>query len=384
MRGLWMRGLTMPLAVGASAIILFAAVGDALFSLVRLRLAQRRAAETLAWSLAEEAAFAAAGAPTGRATIAEVGGASARARIAPVRPDEFEIVVHGREGDLRFRCDLLAGQAPRPLGIPFSLRVQDRLPERLELPDPPRRLGADELPALAPEMAQLPAGPAGLGGAVRLDSEIAVLRLRGATEAKDYAFRPAADGVLRIDPPPHAVIRLDGHLWIDRGEQPLVLELPRPLTIVVEGNLYLGRSLDVRGQGRLVIVVRRGTADGFADRDLDGAWSPGDHRLRGDPTGTPRGATEGSGSVYFGLPGSSEVPADLLVGATIVAEGELHAVAARVLVRGALVGAHGLTAGAQARLLEVHAESVPVVSRERIPGFLTSGRPRPGWVQRVQ
>jgi hypothetical protein len=381
MRHGWLGALTVPCAVAASAVILFTALGDALFSMVRLRLSQSRAAETLAWNLAESAAFAAAASPTGRATIGATGGATASARVAPSEAPAFEVVVRGRRNAMRFRCELLAGQAARALGMPLSLRDPRPVPRV----DPaPRRLGVDDFPALVPDLTKVAASPAALGPDVAEDPSIGVLRLRAGTERKDWTLRAGQDGIVRLGVPPNGIVLVPGHLWLDRGSGPLVIELARSLTIVVDGNLYLGRSLEVRGPGRLALVARRGEADGFADRDLDGCWSPTDGRLRGEGSSRPNGPLEGSGSIYLGLPGDAAPEPELVAGATLVAEAELHAIARRVLVRGAVVGAHGLTLGPDCDSCTVDGEAVPVISRERIPGFVTTGRPRPGWLQRIE
>jgi hypothetical protein len=87
------------------------------------------------------------------------------------------------------------------------------------------------------------------------------------------------------------------------------------------------------------------------------------------------GPFEGAGSIFLGLPGAAR-PLRCDVG--LVAAGELH-VATAAQVSGPLVLAHGVTtAPAVGVSLAASREWAFTVARERVPGFLTSGPPRPG------
>lgn len=265
-----------------------------------------------------------------------------------------------------FRCVELEGAAPRAMGCDCA--AVD--PAVLDLVGTGQCIDESELPrvdaaatASAARAEQLPA--------FRIDREIALLHLEAGTEADDFVLAPAAgSATLEV---PGDIIVVPGHLWIEPGTVPLRLKLARDLTIVVEGNLYVARSVAVEGPGHLcfVTVTKPGTV-AFADRDGNGRWSPGDVMRQPGPFA---GAIEGSGAVYFGLVGCR---GSIRVDAGIVPTGELH-LRVDTTVCGPLVVPHGVTISTVPPVHLVAARSwVFRTERERVPGFATIGGRRPG------
>jgi hypothetical protein len=205
------------------------------------------------------------------------------------------------------------------------------------------------------------------------DSEVAFLHLPAGTDRLDHTLGTSLD---HMTPPPESqVVEVKGNLWVLPSSQPLSIVLHTPLTLIVHGNVYLGRSVEVVGRGPLTIVAHR-TGTTFRDLDGDGTRSPQDPLLGGP--GIP--ALEGDGAVYFGLPGLADQPT-LCLALNLVAEGEIHVLTA-VRHHGALVGGHGLTACNDRARLELTGRCLQDVARTRIPGFATSGAPRPGVLHR--
>jgi hypothetical protein len=138
------------------------------------------------------------------------------------------------------------------------------------------------------------------------------------------------------------------------------------------GNLYVGRSVRVVGEGRLLFTtVVPEHAAAFADSDFDGRWSsPEAVRGRSQFQGPP----EGGGAVYFGLAGAT---ASVHLGAGVVVVGELH-VAADSAVAGPLVLAFGVVKPRD-RAVRLEAEGAWSfqTERERVPGFAVTGGVRP-------
>ena len=242
--------------------------------------------------------------------------------------------------------------------------------------DRPVPLAKDEWPSLDPTIQDLPTNTWRRMGILRRHSSLALLRLPAGTDRPDYVLEDSNGSVLSPSVPASGVLRLYGHLWVDIAAKPLTLQLPRDLTIVVAGNLYLGRSIHVRGPGRLVLVVTRGTGDMFRDLDLDGAWSEGDELLTAHDRPF-RGSIEGSGAVYFGLPAGNPVPGRIRIDAAVIADGEVHIQCPVTEVWGALAVGHGVT-GAQRHRLLTPGLLLPDTQRERMPGFKPLGGPRPG------
>jgi hypothetical protein len=306
----------------------------------------------------------------------------------PSADDSGQLLIEVRGRNQRYysyRCDLLAGAAPTGLGYPLSMR-KSVLDSRVDLrrwieaqPDLPLTLLTErDLPRLveAPESMSPTIRWAGL----RRDDTIALLRTPFGTDLQDHVFDANEDGVCHPRIPPSGTIRLPGHLWLDRGPKPLVIELSRALTVVAHGNIYIGRSLFVSGPGKLTLVALRGDSELFADRDANGRWSRGDTLL----TGTSyRGPMEGTGAIYLGLPGQDadpnhpQDPVQLTIAASLCAQGEVHVLATRAEIRGALVMEQGLTRFGTPTLV-LPGKRLPNTQRERVPGFRSVGGRRPG------
>lgn len=276
----------------------------------------------------------------------------------------------GNAGVYRFDAPEVSGAAP---GV-FASGCSAVDPGAARLVSGCRLITPEQLPRLDP--AQLAVAARGeRHAAFRLDQGIALLSWESGTEKPDYVFEPAR--MADLDGASGLVV-LPGNLWIEVGEKPLRFRLERDLVVVVEGNLYVGRSIAVDGPGRLVLVTRRGAGEtSFADLDGNGRWSRGD-QIRG--AGDFTGPGEGAGNVYLGLPGASgSIACDL----SLVVGGELHlGVAARIV--GPLVLSHGATpTAAVGARLEAHRGWAFHVDRERVPGFATDGPPRPGALVRA-
>lgn len=314
-------------------------------------------ADALAGFAAESVAVAIA---AGRIALADAASASlpwptGPAAGAVVRADRQgrELLLRVALGDDRerqFRCELLPGGAPRAFGVPFTA-VAGRAP--LPATSPPCLVARAELPELCPAVleraARLP-----LPAAIARDAAIALLHLPAGTEWDDYRLGSGPGGS-RIDVPAGGVLVVPGHLWVDRGPAPLQLQLTDDLTLVVHGNAYFGRSVRVTGRGRLLVV----TVPGLAAR------SP----------------LEGHGDAFLGLPGRRG-PIELEFG--LVVGGELNIAAERVRVDGPLVLHHGVTrTGVAPGDLVATGQRLPNPDRERVPGFRTSGSPRPGRLEPV-
>jgi len=306
---------------------------------------------------------------------------------SPNDPSELVIEVRGRnQRYYSYRCDMLAGAAPKGLGYPLSMR-KSVLEARTDL-----RRWIDEQPDLVPTLmkdADLPGlievpnavSPYAVGSAgLRRDDSLALLRTPSGTDLQDHVFAVNEDGVCQPRVPRSGMIRLPGHLWVDRGRKPLVIELSRALTVVARGNIYIGRSVFVSGPGKLTLVAHRSDSELFADRDADGRWSPGDTLLTGERY---RGPVEGTGAIYLGLPPHGtdphrpDSPVELTIAASLYAQGEVHVLASRSEIHGALVMEQGLTCfGTPALVLP--GNRLPNTQRERVPGFQSNGVRRPG------
>jgi hypothetical protein len=289
-----------------------------------------------------------------------------------------------------FQCQLLPGAAPAWLGERLTLTdavLIDR-PELLawvndDLGLTPARIqgGFDTAARLDP--GALLATPDGNHEILTEDPSIGVLRLPAGTDRPDFVFGRHG---LRVETPPvptGGVMVVHGNLWVDQGPYPLVLNLASPLTIVVEGNIYLGRTVAVRGSGHLTLVARRGPTATFRDRDGDGAWSSGDTVL-GIGERAYSGPVEGAGMVYLGLPGVRQRPVenfDLV--ASVLAEGELYVRARSAAVHGALCGGFGISRFDGARL-SLTGSRLPSIQRAALPGFLRAGPLRPGVLEELK
>lgn len=210
--------------------------------------------------------------------------------------------------------------------------------------------------------------------AFRRDPGVALLRWDGGTERDDYVADRFGEPGWRV--PADGIVVVPGHLWVPANRGPVRWHFDRDITVVVEGNLYVGAGVEVVGAGRLTLVtqVPVGSA-AFADLDGNGRWSPGDVLRGATAFGGP---LEGGGSLYLGVPGGRR---EVDVDAILVVGGEVH-VAARATLSGSLAAEYGITElsggelrfGACARL-DVH--------RENLPGLLPVGSPRVGLLRRV-
>lgn len=306
-------------------------------------------------------------------------------------PAELVIEVRGRnQRYYSYRCDMLPGAAPRGLGHVLSMRrsvLQARADLRAWMDTQrdlvPTLLADGELPHLdqAPKDGSSHVlSYASAWAGLRRDGTLALLRAPSGTDLWDHVFAINEEGVCRPRVPASGTIRLPGHLWLDLGRRPLVIELSRPLTLIAEGNIYLGRSLFVSGPGRLTLVAERNDSELFADRDADGRWSAGDTLLTGKRY---RGPVEGTGSIYLGLPAQEhdphnpKHPVQLTIAASLVAQGEVHVLATRAEIQGALVMEQGMTCFGKPHLL-LPGNRLPNTQREWVPGFRPKGGRRPG------
>lgn len=347
----WHQALGSPLLVSALVIAVFATLVAAR-AIGALQLAEhlRDQAQLELLHLASEQSAAAALA-SGRAVVElDAGGgmcASANAMLADGR-----IAVRARAGQTtaHFNCSVLAGQTPESFGHPL-VAAEDLGPiptgwpkpwrvSRAELPQPAVAGRSDvQLAARHPMLAR--------------DGGIALLRLLAGTDAEDYVLGRAAAGSEPQAWRRGGVVTVDGNLWVDRGGPPLELDLEEDLTIVVNGNLYLGRSLLLSGPGRLTLVTLAGTR---------AAPSP----------------IEGTGEVFVGLPGAGLL-AELQCDATIVVGSSLYVSAHRIVLRGSLVLGSGATIAEGCRgELDCSGWSAPDLGRSALPGFASTGTPRAG------
>jgi hypothetical protein len=331
----------------------------------------------LAALVAEQAAFASAEPVAGNSLLG--GRIATRAGVscwvtAGSEPGQLTIRPDLRdEGGPAFGCRLLAGMASPALSVPFAV-CGDRGELAADLPVPVR-FPAEAMPRLVAAAASTSTEVAVCGAIVR-DDAIAMVRLPSGTDNDDFVLG-GTGSVDRLTVPSSGVIGVPGNLWLDGARGPLALRLDRDALLVVRGNLYVSRSLQVIGKGRLyVFVVGR---DGATFRDLDGnyRWSRGDELLT---TGCFHGAIEGCGSAWFGLPQQQERRLELDAG--IVVAGELHLGVAAATVNGPLVLRHGVTRiGGAAGALAVTGTLLPEIARQALPGFALSGPTRPSRLQ---
>jgi hypothetical protein len=287
------------------------------------------------------------------------------AKVERVRDveDRLEITVATARTHLRYGCECLRGAAPRCFAKPLTLGDAGDVAAA-----PSWLRGASSLSGSLPQLA-LPPGPHHAVPGLFADTEVAFLHLAAGTDRADYTWGGLSDHV--AIPAQTDVAEVAGNLWLLPQSRPLRVVLAAPLTIVVRGNLYIGRTLDVVGGVPLTIVAARAGAS-FRDLDGDGAHDAGEPVL-----GSGRRAVEGEGSVYFGLPGNAADPGDIEIDAHIVAEGEVH-LRSISTAHGAIVSAHSLTRCTPGATLTLTGRRLLEAGRARVPGFATSGSPRPG------
>jgi hypothetical protein len=369
----WRWILEPPLvrAVWAAALLLCVATSFALGTLRRSSQARAAADQAMARLCAEEAAAVLTASPGGFQPGARIVTASGTvcAAVPGDRPHEWTITAElprGTRGS--FRCRVLDGGAPAAFGLPFAVFGDRGMPPGV--PEP-FRLPPEELPQPTPS-AGIAAAEQNATRIVR-DGTIALLRLSTGTDRDDYCLGPRSALSVRMDTRRAQVLTVDGNLWVDAGNSPLTVELDQDLTLLVRGNVYLGRSVLVAGRGRLWIAALPGPGLPYRDLDGNGRWSKGDELL--DP-GSFSGPLEGGGAIWFGLPGTQME--EMVQDAGIFAGGEVHLRARRVLVRGALVVRHGVTDLARNAELVCNGETLIDVRRDRVPGFAPVGAARPG------
>jgi hypothetical protein len=264
--------------------------------------------------------------------------------------------------DREFLAVQLPGGAPGAFGQPIASR---NLADAGGLPWP--RLDGEAL-ASAGRAEQLPM--------FRLDPGVAFLQWAAGTDLADYvAVDDAAVG--SADWPCQLVV-VPGHLWILPGEAPWRPRLDRDVTVVVQGNLYLGRSVVPVGAGRLQFAIA--APDGkpcFADLDGDGRRSGGD---LGSSRPAQHAPIEGAGNVYAGsLQGSAQ---RLQLEAGLWLDGVVH-LHSDLEVAGPLLLGAGMVALNPGRQLVPAGRFQYDAARECVPGFLVEGPPRPGRLRRV-
>ena len=340
----------------------------------------RRIAAAEAALAAEEAAFAFAGEHSAEDRYLTRSGLTCELTVTVVTTAAMEILVHDRFGMAHhFGYDLLRGGMPRAFGQAFSALERSTSTRRRNsiTASPPVPLPEDQWPRLDPSVFDLSPNNWRRTGILSKNASIALLRLPAGTDRTDFVLGSRRKILLRATIPPSGVVRLDGHLWVEPDDKPLVLELSADLTIAVRGNLYLGRSIHVRGPGRLVLIVVRRRGDMFRDLDLDGRWSEGDELLTAHDRPF-QGSTDGSGTVYIGLPADNPVPDRIRLDAALVADGEVHIQTSVAEVWGALAVGYGVTGAADGCRLLTPGLLLPDTHRERVPGVQPRGRPRPG------
>ncbi|MBL8753260.1 MAG: hypothetical protein JNK15_08165 [Planctomycetes bacterium] len=337
-------------------------VHDVASVLVRAGRLQRKVEHVQARLLAEDAAVATLGPEGCDNARMELGGATVVAQRDAGRVRLATRFADGRQHG--FVADVLPGRAPLALGAAFT--AAGDVDGVAADPNSVRRESAPALDAAALAVAVRAEHTAW----VQKEPALALQHWAAGTDADDFVLLPRAwvDSAEFV----HEMLVVPGNLWLEPGDQPCEIGLARDLVLVVQGNLYLGRSLQVRGPGRLVLAVAG--LDGapmFADVDGNGRWSAKDRLLRGPGGAWP---LEGTGAAWIGLPGAR---GPIVCDAGVVVAGELH-LATSARVRGPLALAHGLTrASAQVSLLAT-GEFTFWPERERVAGFRPAGRPRPG------
>ena len=168
----------------------------------------------------------------------------------------------GRRAELAHvaqHSDLLAGAAPRSLENPLSIKhsvvvsrpeLQAWLRNNPDVHMNPMGDGQTMASLLDPRVVPTRVSAGYLGDRTGIgtdtgsspglvaDDSIALLRLHSGTDRRDFSLVENGSNTWRPRVPASGVIVLDGHLWIDRLEHPLVVVLSRSLTIVVNGETF--------------------------------------------------------------------------------------------------------------------------------------------------
>ncbi|HEX6813219.1 MAG TPA: hypothetical protein VF384_16475 [Planctomycetota bacterium] len=365
----WWGLVASPLLLStvASFVLLFAALVAVAQALANAECVRRRAAQACARLAADMVAMQQLSGPAAEPARIQVAGMQV---TVAWQGTDWRVETRGADGDeFAFLCARLAGAAPEVLGSRAAVVESDVLDRVLGA----RHIHRCELPRVD-EHALASAVPADVTPTVRRDQGVALLQWAAGTDGDDYVInrRPKCGFNVTGD-----LLVVPGHLWVEPGECQLEIELTRDLVIVVRGNLYVGRSIAVRGPGRLLFATVPGPqARAFADRDGNGRWSGGDV-LRGE--GEFTGPIEGGGNVYLGLNWSRST---LDLGAALVVGGELHLMT-DARVSGPLIVPHGITATTPGARVVAAGDWAFDPDRERVPGFQTRGGPRPGRLREV-
>ena len=363
-----------PLAIAAlltgvttTAIVDRAIAGLADAAAVRVEM--ERAAARIAAMAAAESYVASDG--TARERVVDAGGGIVvRTAIEPLRgTDELRLIARVGAQRFEYMFPRLAGGSSPVFGRALTVAKGTHVPAQW-------RGGAVAEPQDLPTLACAAAG----GAASRLftpEPGIALLRLAGGTDRADFvlAAEPGVGGAQRLHARGTEVV--DGNLWVDCGAAPLQLELVDDLTVVVRGNVYLGRGITVVGDGHLTLVAVGAPGSAFVDRDGNGRWSAGDE-LRGAEHF--EGPVEGAGNVFLGLPREGQGRLEFDVG--LVVDGVLHVAVDQALVNGPVVLHHGgAPMPGRTGNLVASGRRLPALQRAALPGFATVGMPRPGSLQ---
>lgn len=322
----------------------------------------RAQADRLADEIVAEAATMQAAAAGEATTTAQVG--EREVRVVRGVDGWVTSVSVGGEAPRWFGFDLVPGAANIAFGSVCTVtrpELQDWLREA-------RCVAPCELPRLAPDV---------LAAAMAVDRSdlcaqdpgLALATWSVGTDGPDYVFHRPAGDVLAAG----GLVCVPGHLWIPPSAEPWTVRLTRDVVVAVRGNLYLGGSVRVIGEGRLVFYVEPPPGScAYGDRDGDGVWSAGDRLVAADDTF--RGPLEGGGSAFLGLPGNTR---PIRCDAGLVVHGELH-LRAPATVAGPLVLGGGVTQNsAEGRIVATGAWRF-LAEREVVPGMVVTGGPRPG------
>lgn len=366
LRGFWTSPLVIAaLATGAVAAFVLARATVTVHEASALR---RQIHELAARVAAEESALAyvqSDGAVDRRAVDAG-NGLYVETTVRPHdQGSQLRLTAAIAEQQFEFVFQRLGGGTPLSFGHPLTLGPDAVVPPEWIAGDAVRRESM-------PEVAEVPVSPPEVVAAVAgEDAGLALLRFSAGTDRADFVLGAGRAGDVP-QAPQSGVVRVPGNLWVDAVGAPLELHLHRDLTILVDGNVYLGRSVRVRGQGRLLLATTSSSSS-FADLDGNGRWSNGEPRASTDA----KGPVEGCGNVYLGLPRESGEVVDFDLG--LVCAGNLHVASRRAVVHGPVVlGGEGVRLGAAGSgQLVCTGLRLPSLRRSALPGFVAVGRPRP-------
>ena len=366
LRGFWTSPLLVAaLATGVVSAVVLARAAVTVHDASALR---RQIHELAARVAAEESAlaFVQSDGSVDRRAVDAGNGLYVETAVRPIaETSQLRLTAAVAEQQFEFVFQRLDGGTPLPFGHALTLGPDAAVPPEWVEDDSVRRL---PMPAIADVEVSPPEVVAAVAGE---DAGLALLRFSAGTDRADYVLG-AGRGEKAPQAPESGVVRVPGNLWVDSVGAPLELHLHRDLTILVDGNVYLGRSVRVRGQGRLLVATT--SADSaFADLDGNGRWSHGEPRASNDAMGP----VEGCGNVYLGLPRESADLLDFDLG--LVCVGNLHVAARRAVVHGpVMLGGNGVRLGtAGSGQLVCTGLRLPSLRRTALPGFAVVGRPRP-------